>query len=290
MKTITFTCRVLTPMFLGGADPNRVELRPPSIKAAMRFWWRAINADKVNNGDTSALKQLENALFGGVDGESGGRSAFNIRIANYDIPNKHKANRAMLPHRAAGAGFRQAIIEGFSFDVILSFFPQHLARINVTEEQLKNLFILTCILGGLGKRSRRGFGSIDVKKINEQPYTSPISKNEIVNMIQTINPNFSLGRNYAGVHYPYIKSINIATEPSDDPTFTIGQATHDVKATNPGLYSGTVGNAHPRFSSPVFISVLRDKRIIVTTLHTADAGGTVVQPLILQQELKNLIL
>ncbi|HRT27599.1 MAG TPA: type III-B CRISPR module RAMP protein Cmr1, partial [Syntrophales bacterium] len=36
-----YECEVVTPMFLGGADPRGAELRVPPIKGAMRFWWRA---------------------------------------------------------------------------------------------------------------------------------------------------------------------------------------------------------------------------------------------------------
>ena len=42
METITFNCRFITPAFLGGANPKGTpELRPPTIKGALRFWWRA---------------------------------------------------------------------------------------------------------------------------------------------------------------------------------------------------------------------------------------------------------
>lgn len=38
-----FTLKVLTPMFMGGADPEGApELRAASIRGAMRFWFRAI--------------------------------------------------------------------------------------------------------------------------------------------------------------------------------------------------------------------------------------------------------
>ena len=38
MKT-TFKLKVLTPMFMGGADPEgEPELRSASIRGAMRFW------------------------------------------------------------------------------------------------------------------------------------------------------------------------------------------------------------------------------------------------------------
>jgi CRISPR-associated protein Cmr1 len=42
MIQIHFNCEIITPMFLAGADTGQPELRPPSIKGAMRFWWRAV--------------------------------------------------------------------------------------------------------------------------------------------------------------------------------------------------------------------------------------------------------
>lgn len=41
METLTFTCKIITPMFLAGADGQTPELRAASIKGALRFWWRA---------------------------------------------------------------------------------------------------------------------------------------------------------------------------------------------------------------------------------------------------------
>ncbi len=47
MRSITFECETITPMFLARADGKTPELRPPSIKGLMRFWWRAMNATHV---------------------------------------------------------------------------------------------------------------------------------------------------------------------------------------------------------------------------------------------------
>ena len=43
MESQEFEVEIVTPLFLGGADPNKAELRAPSIKGALRFWWRALN-------------------------------------------------------------------------------------------------------------------------------------------------------------------------------------------------------------------------------------------------------
>jgi len=66
MKTITFHCETITPMFLAGADGQTPELRPPSIKGAMRFWWRAMNG----NLSLEELKKQEDDIFGATDRRS----------------------------------------------------------------------------------------------------------------------------------------------------------------------------------------------------------------------------
>ncbi len=44
MKSITFTLRVITPLFMGGAN-QQAELRAQSFKGMIRFWWRALKAE-----------------------------------------------------------------------------------------------------------------------------------------------------------------------------------------------------------------------------------------------------
>ena len=57
-----FEIEVVTPMFLGGADPTKAELRVPSIKAAMRFWWRAL----YDGNDIENMAKKEAEIFGSV--------------------------------------------------------------------------------------------------------------------------------------------------------------------------------------------------------------------------------
>ncbi|PIY11177.1 MAG: type III-B CRISPR module RAMP protein Cmr1 [Flexibacter sp. CG_4_10_14_3_um_filter_32_15] len=66
LKTITFTCETITPMFLSGADGQTPELRPPSIKGALRFWWRAMNGHL----SLEELKKQEAMIFGDTSNRS----------------------------------------------------------------------------------------------------------------------------------------------------------------------------------------------------------------------------
>ncbi|MGH8508705.1 MAG: type III-B CRISPR module RAMP protein Cmr1, partial [Gammaproteobacteria bacterium] len=87
LVTLQAACRIVTPMFLGGANPdNCAELRPPSIKGALRFWWRALKWAKIRTslpGNTQAFAKLqteEAALFGSA---SGGQSQVLLHIRHH---------------------------------------------------------------------------------------------------------------------------------------------------------------------------------------------------------------
>lgn len=70
---VAFNCEVLTPLFLGGADARlKPELRAPSVRGALRYWFRALvggsnlvlsgNKDELHN-----LKREEERVFGSTD-------------------------------------------------------------------------------------------------------------------------------------------------------------------------------------------------------------------------------
>ena len=74
---IDATYRVTTPLFCAGAVPSCAELRLPSFKGALRFWWRALAWPRCG-GDLEAIRQQEDALFGSA---GGGQSRVLMRLA-----------------------------------------------------------------------------------------------------------------------------------------------------------------------------------------------------------------
>jgi CRISPR-associated protein Cmr1 len=159
-------------MFLSGADQNTPELRPPSIKGALRFWWRAMNGHL----SLEDLKKREEEIFGGTEG----RSKVLVRIGKRNLKNENTKQKDFLPKGYSvnvGHGKMHAIdylaygIENFDkeksfnrdylriqkeFDLILSF-PE-----NLQEDILKVLYVFS-YFGGLGAKSRNGFGSIYIQ-------------------------------------------------------------------------------------------------------------------------------
>ncbi len=83
-------------MFLTGADNKTPEVRPPSIKGMMRFWWRAMHGYL----DNAELKEREGKMFGTSD-EDIGRSKFSIRAMHSG--SLRVASYLSLPHRSAKA-------------------------------------------------------------------------------------------------------------------------------------------------------------------------------------------
>jgi len=285
MKQITFHCRVLTPMFIAGADGVTPELRAPSLKGAMRYWWRAVQAE----GDLDRLKKTEAGIFGGV-GEEGGKSSFRIRITraeslrtnNYRLLPHHSGDRncfcvAINDERCSRGVTRRAFSPGQEFSVELSC-----GRLSQAfpPERLQALFTLTSILGGLGKRSRRGLGSYEISGIGGRKPESVVDLGYIGVLLNTLAPGkFCINANGIVLNgacdgrYPFIREIVIGREYASAETLleTVGMASHDHDVD----YLGFVGMGQykgQRLASPVYVSVVSAGggrfRPVITTLNT----------------------
>lgn len=284
MKSMTFHCEVITPMFLAGADGKTPELRPPSIKGALRFWWRALNANLVNNENYSELRKQESEIFGGTD-NGGQRSKVIISIDKQSII---ETTAYPTPHNKKFS--KNAFAVGSKFEITINVVDNNV----MTREQVKNLFIVVSLLGGIGNRSRRGFGSFKINEINGEAFSQPNDVESIENIIRGINPTYPFVNNPA--KYPFVKSIEIG-KTDENITLKIGKATHETKATNYRQYGNAMGrnamsNANPRFSSPIYVSVINksDGKLypIITTLNTVPSNGNGDESI--QQTFKNELL
>ncbi|AMO56216.1 hypothetical protein GZ77_05230 [Endozoicomonas montiporae] len=175
-----------TPAFLGGAESDSCaeKIRPPSVKGALRFWWRALAWSRLFNGDANeTLKQLhqeEGALFGyaagGADNSDnkGGQAAFRLRI--HDDKSQQGREKLDRIDYLLGQGLVKRnktlsyLASGKNFSV--ACYP----RQTMSEQQHKELEeALLCfgLFGGLGARSRKGLGSVSVQSITGGQHTAP---------------------------------------------------------------------------------------------------------------------
>ena len=212
IRQIELKCETVTPLFMSGADGMTPELRAPSIKALIRYWWRAANADL--NMDT--LIDNEKNIFGGTGktikqddnikkNKEYGRSKVGIRvkhnISNHDISDSLYGNDIKYKMKQGGKGnYYKAPIEykgicymlysvilpnkerkyikaNTNFSIVLTFNDKDKKDIN---EFLKG-FIFLEYFGALGTRSRRGAGSFRVLNLNgDTEYIDDNIKDNIV--------------------------------------------------------------------------------------------------------------
>lgn len=169
MKKEIFSLHILTPAFVGGAacDKGPAELRAPTIRGQVRWWFRALGASR----------DLEADVFGSVHRKPATASSVKFRIfAPPPKPTKAKP----LPHVAQGrkAFSRPAMSVETYFDLVVVENPLH--------KHTSNCFDLACLavrtwalLGGMGFRANRGAGSI-------WPVPAPISVAELCDELEAL--------------------------------------------------------------------------------------------------------
>jgi len=218
MYKVTFECETITPMFLAGADGRTPELRAPSIKGALRFWWRAMNGHL----SLKELRRREGEIFGGT-GEKEGKSSFSIIVnqkRSENITGNHlkrdyrlnwRFHRGRLDGPNAGIGYllyatmlkdsERAFFYSKgnshqSFTFSMSFLSKEKEKLQQVIAALWGLVFL----GGLGLRSRRGGGNIAVKNVNDEN-----------KLIQSMGLSFILNeQNQTKIREWLIKNFNVA--------------------------------------------------------------------------------
>ena len=178
MKQLRLELLAVTPLFLGGSDPKGApELRPASIRGALRWWYRAILGAPRDDARVSLadVRRGETSVFGETD------LASPIVVRAGQPPNS-AVERRSLPERSAinylwyglnerqGRGrdvtllYRPAFRPGTPLMVTLQTRPSRRSWEREFEGACRALWLLVA-LGGLGSRSRRGAGRAAVRSV-----------------------------------------------------------------------------------------------------------------------------
>lgn len=183
VEPIDITVTLLTPLFIAGADNRarqvrqqqviqemvepgciaREGLRPASVKAALRFWWRA-GFDPARGLD--ALRRREAELFGHVSGsdampEGQGAMVRTLVLEGWQgyVPQEIKGELAYLAYGCADlkGPLRPAIKPGATARIILM--PRQQEHV----EEIRAAVDRWLLFGNLGSKARRGYGAFSVK-------------------------------------------------------------------------------------------------------------------------------
>lgn len=172
----------VTPLFLGGADPNaRAELRPPSIKGLLRYWYRAVDGGYGTPAREDG-RTREEVYFGST---GTGQSACLLRVDDWREGGEpwrkdqyRRFDQGMPPKGSSRPSTNGISYLGFSlagretarmkFPASFSFTLEVLPRPGRDTQEVRRAWLASIWLlvhvGGVGARSRRGFGSLRIER------------------------------------------------------------------------------------------------------------------------------
>jgi CRISPR/Cas system CMR-associated protein Cmr1 (group 7 of RAMP superfamily) len=135
----------ITPLFSKGSYEDRPEVRAPSIRGQLHWWFRALGGSSHE----------ENAIFGSVHARPVLASKVVVRVADV---NGQAAELNTLPHKRGGeASPKWAYKPGTSFDLLLT---ERLGGLTNPQRQAFRRTLEAWLLAGtLGLRATRAAGS-----------------------------------------------------------------------------------------------------------------------------------
>ncbi len=150
----------ITPLFSKGSYDNVPEVRPPSIRGQLHWWFRALGGSHFD----------EKAIFGGVHG---GAVASKVVVRVNNVSGQ-TGEVATLPHKSGGhASPKWAYKSGTSCDLHVCH------RLGGLNDGLKKSFDRTLetwlLLGSLGLRATRAAGSFCFQSLESEGFAYPDS-------------------------------------------------------------------------------------------------------------------
>lgn len=264
MDTLRFTLKTITPLFMHGPDGESAELRPPSFKGVIRYWWRALKVLPL-----SKLQTQEAKLFGSAGGDQDARqSTVTLRVRHDELS---RDDYYPVPRKEffTFEGFEP----GQQFDLIAHVTP----HCPVDHDAVRDIIMASIYLGSFGQRARRGFGALRLVTINGEaaPDDNGDPLGLIHRTIERINPDFArdgLEIRYTGSNqppYPWVRSVQVGA--SHDRWQSLIEAVDEAAHRN---NSQLTGNAKgQRFASPIYVSAWQSGgwyEPVVTSLNVPD--------------------
>ncbi|MFV0388484.1 MAG: type III-B CRISPR module RAMP protein Cmr1 [Pyrinomonadaceae bacterium] len=169
---------LITPLFGGGAITKQADevsvVRTTEIRGHLRFWWRATRGGQF--ATIQELREHEDAIFGSTEKNSALQIDLTVTNRGETFPDQQgqpiDSIRSPLGYVAFPLrGENAEVIENIEFSVQFSY-PSNFA------EDLKASIWAWETFGGLGARTRRGFGAIQRKDY------LPLNRNAVETDIQ----------------------------------------------------------------------------------------------------------
>jgi len=192
------TYKLITPLFGGGAEPQKPDevtvIRASEIRGLLRFWWRATRGGQF--GSLDELRCAEEAIWGSAAGEGkAGPSKASFIVRNwkmgakdtpFEVTEKGKKTivrpcsssevpaYAAFPLQPAKEEARPGmqlpgVYKNVSFELVITF-PEEV------REDVEAALWAWETFGGVGARTRRGFGALELVACEENGKPKAIEK------------------------------------------------------------------------------------------------------------------
>lgn len=162
----TAVLSTITPMFGGSPDPTKVDrdapVSPRTVRGHLRFWWRALNGHRYSS--LSQLFQAESRIWGSAASSHGNPSRVDITVKPLKQPDMLDPKKiqdlkgdSSVAYCGYGLFDSKTPVEGlgrFPFEVTAT------CDDDLWQQEVAPAIRAWAFLGGVGRRTRRGFGSL----------------------------------------------------------------------------------------------------------------------------------
>jgi CRISPR type III-B/RAMP module RAMP protein Cmr1 len=270
---------VLTPLFNRGAYQDTPEIRVPSVRGMVRWWFRALEYQSLpanEHGQRERLQQIreeEKLLFGGVhNGAAASRLVFRLRDSTaqpsrpknpYTLPHKEPARDPQnLDTERDPRAPRAAFAAGAKFQ--LEVFSRLEGLDDALEQKASSALEVWTLLGSLGLRANRGGGSL-------WPADAPADTVTIKAKLIQLGCRWPVYLAGAEVGRSWLELQKAATDTVPEPRRVFGSTALTADDVPPGFplvaQPFRRGDRSRRFSSPLKLKVVRlsnELRLLIT--------------------------
>ncbi len=175
MREKNYNFFIITPLIMSGSDKNKVELRTPSIKGMLRWWFRFYKSSFLN---VDELRKFESEIFGSTENSS----LFYMRLL--EEPQGKEDAYLCMNDKSRSSIRRNSFSPSQSFELSFKFFPHF-----KYQDEIENSLMLLSLFGGIGARWRRGFGSVQIENSKLKSNTLENLSNEVTEKIKNLKGN-----------------------------------------------------------------------------------------------------
>lgn len=167
-KWHTYRCKLVTPMYGGGVKAGEVDqempIRATEIRGQLRFWWRIACGTFASSEE---MFRRETAIWGGIGADKPMASKVEVRVTSNENSRLNFKESTSEIHSAIKYAFGPAVQDGAKWLSDGYEFILNLRYPDEVKAEVQNALKWWANYGGLGARTRRGFGAVEIKEIGE---------------------------------------------------------------------------------------------------------------------------